>query len=165
MGKINLASADRGKALFEQHCIRCHGPSVASDALKQNVSPGRLPDDPMWVIRYKPIQVVGTDPAAANNFVNNTVDLTRTGITFEEVKQLLKAEYETEKARDAVLSPHCSRKSRAAKAPVPTLPRSARYQQELEDASPVTDEYIEQKLDGIDLRAVDEGARPSICSA
>jgi hypothetical protein len=157
LGKINQASADRGKTLFEQHCIRCHGPSVASDALKQNVSPGRLPDDPMWVIRYKPIQVVGTDPAAASNFVNNTVDLTRTGITFEEVKQLLKAEYETEKARDAVLVPALQQEIARRKSAGADAATLSEFQQELEDASPVTDEYIEQKLDGIDLRAVDEG--------
>jgi hypothetical protein len=157
LGPINHASADRGKALFEQHCVRCHGPHVASDALKQDVSPGRLPDDPMWVIRYKPVQVVGTDPATANNFVNNTVDLTRTGITFDEVKQLLKDEYETAKARDAALIPALKQEiaRKSAGADPATL---AEYEQELKNASPITDEYIEQQLDSIDLRSVNEGA-------
>ena len=80
----------------------------------------------MWVIRYKPIQVVGTDPTAANNFVNNTVDLTRTGITFDEVKQLLKAEYETQKARDAVLhSRSAVTNSSRPRVPASMPPRSA----------------------------------------
>jgi hypothetical protein len=165
LGKINKTSADpgvpsaeRGKALFEQHCIRCHGPSVASNALKRDVSPGRLPGDPMWVIRFKPIDVVGTDPATANNFVNNTVDLTRTGITFDEVKQLLKAEYETEKARDAALIPALQQEIARAKSSGADPAALSEYQQELQEASPVTDEYIEQQLDGIDLRAVNEGA-------
>ena len=157
LGAIDHASADRGQALFAQHCIRCHGPSVASDALKQDVSPGRLPGDPMWVIRFKPIDVVGTDPVAANNFVNNTIDLTRTGITFDEVKQLLKAEYETEKARDAALIPALQQEIAHAKSSGADTATLSEYQQELQEASPVTDEYIEQQLDGIDLRAVDEG--------
>ena len=154
----NIPSAERGKALFEQHCIRCHGPNVASDALKQDVSPGRLPGDPMWVIRYKPIDVVGTDPTAANNFVNNRVDLTHTGITFDEVKQLLKAEYETQKARDAALIPALQQEIDKAKSSGADAATLSEYQQELQEAGPVTDESIEQNLDGIDLRAVDEGS-------
>jgi len=111
----------------------------------------------MWVIRYKPVQVVGTDPATANNFVNNTVDLTRTGITFDEVKQLLKDEYETAKARDAALIPALKQEiaRKSAGADPATL---AEYEQELKNASPITDEYIEQQLDSIDLRSVNEGA-------
>jgi hypothetical protein len=111
----------------------------------------------MWVIRFKPIDVVGTDPATANNFVNNTVDLTRTGITFDEVKQLLKAEYETQKARDAALIPALQQEIAKAKSSGANAATLSEYQQELQEASPMTDEYIEQQLDGIDLRAVDEG--------
>jgi hypothetical protein len=160
LGKIDPASADRGKALFEQHCVFCHGPSVASQALKQFTSPGRLPGDPMWVIRYKPIQVVGTDPAAANNFVNNTVDLTRTGITFDEVKRLLKAEYETEKVRDAALLPALLDELNQAKSPGADTATPSEILQEIDDAKKftVTDQYIEQQLDGINLRSVNEGA-------
>jgi hypothetical protein len=160
LGSIDKASAQRGEALFQQHCVRCHGPNVASEAFKQATSPGRLPGDPMWVIRPKPIQVVGTDPLTANNFVNNTVDLTRTGITFDEVKQLLKAEYETEKARSAALVPALQQEIARSKNSGANAESVSEFQQELQEAqeNPVTDEYIEQQLDGIDLRSVSEGA-------
>lgn len=159
LGKIDLDSAKRGEALFQQHCVWCHGPNVASEALKQATSPGRLPSDPMWVIRPKAIDVVGTDPLTANNFVNNTVDLTRTGITFDEVKQLLKAEYETEKARSAQLVPALKQEIARAKKPGADPATLGEFQQELQEAQsePVTDEYIEQQLDGLDLRSVSEG--------
>ena len=160
LGKIDQQSADRGKALFQKHCVGCHGPAVSSEAFKMATSPGRQPGDPMWVIRWKDISLVGTDPASEHNFVHNTVDLTRAGIAFDEVKPLLKRGYDEMKTRqdkmiDALPAEIARRK--AAGADAATLAESAN---ELEYAQKyhLTDEVIAQKLDAIDFRAVNEGA-------
>jgi hypothetical protein len=164
LGPIDPAAADRGKVLFEKHCVGCHGPHVASQALKAVTSPGRTSADPMWVIRWLDVKVVGTDPAAADNFFWNRVDLTRTGLTFDEVKRLLKREYDTMKMRQTTLIPALNQeiaRQKAAGADAATL---GELQKELKDAqSPppvglLTDEYIAQKLDAIDLRSVSDGA-------
>jgi hypothetical protein len=106
LGKIDRASADRGGALFMQDCAPCHGPHVASQAFKDATSPGpmgRQKGDPLWVIRYVDVQDVGTDSTAADNFYKNRVDLTRSGITFADVKPLLVEEYQKLKVRNANL--------------------------------------------------------------
>jgi hypothetical protein len=164
LGKIDTDSANRGKALFEQHCVGCHGPHAASQALTKAISPGRTAADPMWVIRWKPVTEVGTDPATAHNFVWDTVDLTRAGITFDEVKRLLGAEYDKMKARqdkliDALPAEIAQRKAAGANAA--TLQE---YAEELEYAKQyrLTDENIAQKLDAIDFRAVNVGAALNI---
>jgi mono/diheme cytochrome c family protein len=164
LGKIDTASANRGKALFKEHCAGCHGPAVSSQALKEATSPGRLKDDPMWVIRWKDVSLVGTDPAAANNFVKNTVDLTRSGITFDEVKRLLGAEYGKMKTRqDALVDalPKEIAQRKAAGADAATLDE---YEQELAYVQKwrLTDAIIAQKLDAIDFRAVNVGAALNI---
>lgn len=107
LGNINQESADRGKALFIQHCAPCHGPHVASQAFIDATSPGpqgRQKGDPLWVIRYIDVQDVGTDSTAADNFYKNRIDLTRSGITFDEVKPLLLEEYQKLKVRNANLA-------------------------------------------------------------
>ncbi len=160
LGKIDRAAADRGKALFEQHCVGCHGPHVASQALREAASPGRLPTDPMWVIRWLDVKDVGTDPTAADNFFRNRVDLTRTGITFDEVRRLLKSEYDTEKMRRANLIPALQQeiaRRKAAGADAATLDEFARELGEAQE-DPVTDEFIAQQLNAIDLRSVSAGA-------
>ncbi|MGA9672087.1 MAG: di-heme-cytochrome C peroxidase [Terracidiphilus sp.] len=107
LGKIDKKSSDRGEALFMQHCAHCHGPHVASQAFKDATSPGqqgRQKGDPLWVIRYIDVEDVGTDSTAADNFYKNRVDLTRSGITFDDVKPLLVEEYQKLKVRNANLA-------------------------------------------------------------
>ncbi len=159
LGNIDQASAQRGKTLFQQHCVMCHGPHVSSSALKQAESPGRLPQDPMWVIRYKDVQDIDTDPNAANNFHNNKADLSSTGIAFDEVRTLLKQEYETEKARQTNLIPGIQKEIASYKPTGPDDRTLAEYQQELDDAQKyaLTDESIAQLLNSIDLHAINEG--------
>ena len=163
LGKIDQDKAVKGKALFELHCVRCHGPHNASKPLKDFASPGRLPDDPMWDIRT--VDIVGTDPTAANNFYKNTVDLTRTGLTFDEVQPLLKKGLETQKGRAAKEIPLLQQEIAQQQA-ITLRTKSAddltalndlnTQLQEIQD-SPVTDEAIAQFLGSIDMRAVSEG--------
>jgi cytochrome c5 len=160
LGKIDQASADRGKALYQEHCAACHSPHVSSEALKEATSPGRRANDPMWVIRTVDVKKLGTDPAAADNFVRNRVDLTRAGLTFDEVKGLLKAEYDAMKTRqDKLLDelPKEIARRKAAGADPVTLDEfgaELRWAQEYR----LTDESIARQLDAIDFRAVNVGA-------
>ena len=159
LGPIDQASAARGKELFEQHCVMCHGPHVASDALKQATSPGRQPQDPMWVIRWKPAEVIGTDPNAAMNFVKNRVDLSTTGVSYDEVRAVLKEQMDAQKVRDKSLLPALQKEMAAYKPTGPDDPVLKEYQMELvyakQDAW--TDESIAQVLDSVDIKNMDPG--------
>jgi mono/diheme cytochrome c family protein len=163
LGKIDQDRANKGKALFELHCVKCHGPHNASRALKDFSSPGRLADDPMWDIRT--VDIVGTDPTAANNFYKNTVDLTHTGLTFDEVQPLLKKGLETQKERADKAIP-LLKQAIAQQQAVALRTKSADDLTTLNDlntqleeiqGSPVTDEAIAQFFGSIDMRAVSEG--------
>jgi len=164
LGPINQESAARGKVLFEAHCVKCHGPHVASEALKQSTSPGRLPDDPMWEIWPVPAATVGTDPTGANNFFTYRVDLTRTGLTRQDVEPLVKKEYEIQKTRYAALVPalqlEIAQKKKAVADPA-TLAALSRELQQVE-AQPVTDESIAKTLASIDLQSLSSGEGLSI---
>jgi mono/diheme cytochrome c family protein len=156
---ISKESADRGQKLFNDRCARCHGPHIASQALKDFASPGRLPSDPMWDIRTVNLEAIGTDPTEANNFLNYRVDLTRTGITFDQVMPMLKAEMETQKARYAVLVPALKKEIAAGKRPGVDEVKLDDYTKQLEEmeATQVTDASIAQKLGELDMRALNAG--------
>lgn len=163
LGKIDKKSAARGQALFETHCVRCHGPHLASQPMEKFASPGRLPTDPMWDIRT--VSIVGTDPTAADNFYNNTVDLTRTGLTFDDVQPMLKKDLEEQKARATTQIPLLQQQIAQQQA-VALRTKSDADQVALDDLnkqlkemqdSPVTEEAIAQLLDSIDLHKVNMG--------
>ncbi len=164
LGPIDQASAARGRILFQSLCVKCHGPHVASPVLKAYTSPGRLPNDPLWEIWPVAVQQVGTDPTAANNFAQYRVDLTRTGLTPDQVDPLLKQQYEIQKARYATLIPalelQIAQQKKAPAAPA-TLYGLARELQQAQ-AWPVTDASIAQKLNSIDLRSLNAGEALSI---
>jgi mono/diheme cytochrome c family protein len=159
LGKIDHESADRGKDLFEAHCVGCHGPHVAADALTHAVGPGRGPADPLWVIRVKALADVGTDPAAATDLVGIRVDLTRSGLETAEVKRLLLRELETKKARAIGLVPALEaelKRKKQAGAPQATLDE---IETEVKEASARYGNADEQivSLDKLDLRSVSIG--------
>lgn len=110
LGPIDCQKATAGKTLFLQHCYACHGTREAGNAVKQWDAPGKLVrDDRMrrndalfgldhlsdpsklyhWVVKTLPVSVIGTDPKSALNFVNNRVDLSPTGMTNQELRELL----------------------------------------------------------------------------
>ncbi len=164
LGPIDQASAARGKVLFQTLCVKCHGPHVASQALKAYTSPGRLANDPMWEIWPVPVRAVGTDPTAANNFTRYRVDLSPTGLTLDEVKPLLKKQYLVQQARYAALIPALqqeiaqAKKAGASPATLGGLARELRQMQ----AEPVNDASIAQKLNSLDLRSMNSGEALSI---
>jgi len=87
LGKIDQGKADRGRLLFAEHCVRCHGPFPAPEPIQKFEDPLRPAADPLWEVTTVPIEWVGTDPTAALNFLHRTVDVTGTGMTREEVQQ------------------------------------------------------------------------------
>jgi mono/diheme cytochrome c family protein len=157
-GRIDQARAARGRELYAQLCVGCHGPHVAPEALKQRVAPLRLATDPLWIIRWKDVKDVGTDPATAMNFVDNTFDLTATGLALEDVRGLIKKELDAQKARMADLLPALQTELAQRKATGADAATIAELETQIADAQyPLTDAAIAQRLDALDLKKVSSG--------
>ncbi len=103
LGPIDRTKAERGKALYEQNCRHCHGPFEQPRAIKSYLDPLRAETDPLWKLTIVPITEVGTDPTAAMNFVHRTVDLTRTGLSPEEVQAAAQPSLDEARRRLALL--------------------------------------------------------------
>ncbi len=119
LGPIDCQKAVQGKALFLQHCAGCHAPREATDRAKQVEAPGKLirdarmqrndeafgldhltdPPLPHWLIATLPIETIGTDPRAARNFVDHRLDLSPTGLTTQDLRDLLKPLLQEDLAR------------------------------------------------------------------
>jgi mono/diheme cytochrome c family protein len=158
LGPIDQARAARGRQLYAQHCVDCHGPHIAADALRQRLAPLRLATDPLWIVRWKDVQDVGTDPATAMNFVNNTYDLSATGLQLEDVRALLKKELDAQKTRMADLLPALQKDLARRKADGADAAAIAEIETQIDEARyPLTDAAIAQKLDALDLTKVSSG--------
>jgi cytochrome c5 len=92
LGKIDQEKAARGKTLFGTHCAGCHAPCLLSDETRAVWAPGKKADD-MWRVNPIDLQDVGTDPMTALNFVNVRVDISKTGLTDDEARDLLRDVY------------------------------------------------------------------------
>lgn len=101
LGPVDPALAARGKDLFEAHCQGCHGPHPADRARQQASAPGKPSPDTEWMIEVIPVEHIGTDPSEANGFISRHYDLTRAGLTREELMQLLRPLLIRNLARDA----------------------------------------------------------------
>jgi len=86
LGAIDRPKADRGKALFNEHCLHCHGPFIATPEFKLATAPLKSLTEPLWLLKNVCLPEIGTDPNTAQNFFNRTVDLSRTGMTADELK-------------------------------------------------------------------------------
>ena len=86
LGPIDQAKAARGKELFNEHCVMCHGPHIAPPALKARNAPLKGPNAPEWIMKTLCVDDIGTDPNTALNFYDARVDLTRTGLTAEDLR-------------------------------------------------------------------------------
>jgi hypothetical protein len=65
LGSIDKPMAATGRALFSEHCAGCHVPGVRQ-------SNGRA----LLALKMLPVEVIGTDPGAANNIADHRFDLT-----------------------------------------------------------------------------------------
>ena len=159
LGPIDHASAERGRRLFAQHCVGCHGPHVAPPAIQHRDAPLRAPDEPLWIIRTKDVTDIGTDPNAALNFDRHRIDLTRTGLDTEQVRALLKGQLDEQKTRWSEANTALARdiaRQKAAGAPAAAIQA---LQDTLDDASAgqPTDDSIAKSLDTLDLRSMPPG--------
>ncbi|GAB2523745.1 di-heme-cytochrome C peroxidase [Microbulbifer agarilyticus] len=104
LGEIDIAQAREGKELFADQCAHCHGPHPSKPyqwavAAKPSDSPANQRDvnwqwdmsgqisydeqdhplredwrESIWAVPWIDVEVIGTDPTAANNFVDHTYD-------------------------------------------------------------------------------------------
>lgn len=86
LGAIDRPKAERGKTLFNEHCLHCHGPFIAQPEFKLATAPLKTPAQPLWLLKNVCLPEIGTDPNTAQNFYNRTVDLSKTGMTAAEMK-------------------------------------------------------------------------------
>lgn len=100
-GPIDRQKAERGKALFNQHCVSCHGPHVAPQDVKTRNAPLKTAADPEWIMKTLCVDDIGTDPNTAVNFARATVDLTKTGLTADDLRRVARRNMELFKVRQA----------------------------------------------------------------
>ncbi|MFW0759445.1 di-heme-cytochrome C peroxidase [Pseudomonas sp. H11T01] len=65
LGSIDRPLAAKGRTLFTENCAGCHVPTVTQNN-------GR----PLQTLKMLPVEVIGTDPGAANNIADHRFDLT-----------------------------------------------------------------------------------------
>lgn len=99
-GAVNEALAADGKALFENHCVECHGPHPASVARMHAEAPLKTSTDDQWLIEVIDLDHIGTDPNAAEGFINKTYDLTPAGIDKATIGAVLTPLFDKQLARD-----------------------------------------------------------------
>jgi len=101
LGAVDQPLAARGKTLFESHCQGCHGPHPADRARQMASAPGKSSPDTEWIIEVIPVEHIGTDATEANGFLTRHYDLTRAGLTKQELNALLRPLLVRNLAREA----------------------------------------------------------------
>jgi len=92
LGTVDPALAAKGKTLFDTHCQGCHGPHAADRARQMATAPGKPTPAVEWIIEVIPIEHIGTDATEANGFLARHYDLSRAGLSREEVGRVLQPE-------------------------------------------------------------------------
>ncbi|MDG9929636.1 MULTISPECIES: di-heme-cytochrome C peroxidase [unclassified Pseudomonas] len=83
LGKVDLALASQGRALFAENCAYCHAPNpVPPD---RRLAPER---DPEWHMRIVPTRIIGTDPTTADNIADHRFDIRRLSWRKDELARL-----------------------------------------------------------------------------
>jgi hypothetical protein len=90
LGPIDHEKARRGEALFKARCQECHGPHVAEPARQEASAPLKRIPGTEWRIEVIPVDHIGTDPVAAMRFMERRYDLTRTGLTNQDLEDALR---------------------------------------------------------------------------
>jgi mono/diheme cytochrome c family protein len=100
LGPVDRARAARGKELFDNHCVSCHGPHIAPPDIKARNSPLKGPNDPEWIVKTLCVDDIGTDPNTALNFYDARVDVTKTGLTADDLRAVARKELTRWKERE-----------------------------------------------------------------
>ncbi|MCY1215718.1 hypothetical protein D9M69_168650 [compost metagenome] len=82
-GKVDMARASQGRALFAENCAYCHAPRVVP--ADKRMAPER---DPEWHMRVVPIEEIGTDSTTADNIADHRFDISKLGWTREQLSGL-----------------------------------------------------------------------------
>jgi cytochrome c5 len=82
-GKVDIARASQGQALFAENCAYCHAPHVVP--ADKRMAPDR---DPEWHMRVVPIEEIGTDSTTADNIADHRFDISKLGWTREQLAKL-----------------------------------------------------------------------------
>jgi mono/diheme cytochrome c family protein len=143
LGAVDRAKAERGKTLFNQICATCHGPHIAPPEIKARNSPLKGPNDPEWLMRTLCADDIGTDPNTALNFADARVDLTKTGLTADDLRAVARKELQWWNDRQRV---YLQGEIARLKADPATAGQAAAYEQKLAGL----DDDMEQTLSEID---------------
>lgn len=100
LGETQPELAQQGKALFNSHCVECHGPHVASKARQMAEAPLKTDINDQWLIEVIGLDHIGTDGNATLGFMEKTYDLTPAGIDQETIHQVLFPLLQRKLARD-----------------------------------------------------------------
>ena len=101
-GEVDATLAAQGQQLFEQHCRECHGPHLASEARQKAEAPLKKSALDQWLIEVIPVEHIGTDSTAADGFLNRHYDLASTGLTRQEIAEVLHPSLRRQLARDVL---------------------------------------------------------------
>jgi len=150
LGPIDQAKATRGKTLFNDYCLHCHGPFVAQPEFKAVTAPLKGPDQPLWLLKNICVDEIGTDPNAAMNFYNRKVNLTRTGLTADDLRRVALPAFEASKQRQLT---YLNGQIAQVTAKLTALRRAAGTK-----ASPDAD-YLDQQLASLQAQVAKETVR------
>jgi len=92
LGPVDRVRAARGKELFDKHCVSCHGPHIAPPEIKARNSPLKTADEPEWIVKTLCVDDIGTDPNTALNFYDARVDVTKTGMSADDLRRVARKE-------------------------------------------------------------------------
>ena len=122
LGAIDQEKAARGEKLFEQRCRECHGPHIAEPARARASAPLKPSNDLVWRIEVIPLEHIGTDPSAAQGFIERRYDISATGLTNADLADALRPLLNRDLARDVRFRlTEVVRLRTEAKAPVESL--------------------------------------------
>ena len=167
LGAIDWCKAGSGRSLFEKHCQGCHGVQVAPPEEIAWNAPGKvgctvndvpcIPKGkplPEWKMKWLPVEDIGTDPTAAMNFVDVRLDLRKTGISEERIRELLAPVLAEEMDRKR----QYLRVSLSKPASYLTREKLEKMRDELKMIERERDALIQQQLDQVDLSSTSIGA-------
>ncbi len=89
LGTIDKEKAAKGQQLFEQYCQGCHGPHPATRAQQMAAAPLKSSPLDQWLIKVIESSEIGTDPTAAQAFMDRKYDISSTGVTNDDVTRVL----------------------------------------------------------------------------
>nr|WP_281169104.1 di-heme-cytochrome C peroxidase [Hahella ganghwensis] len=89
-GKVDQSLATQGEQLFMKNCRGCHGPHPANAAQQKSLAPLKPGPEVEWKIEVIPVSHIGTDESTAKGFLERRYDLSRTGVTNEDIGNTLR---------------------------------------------------------------------------